>query len=134
MAQPVALGAENCWVEPSTMVAVAGETTSGATKVTVVVPVPPGPVAVTVSVPVAVVTAGAVYSPAAVMDPATAFQDVTLLAENCCVVPSPTVGADGDTTGAGVETAFLTGAVSALLGQNPGLATVHVIVAGLAGT
>ena len=56
----VTLSAENCCVAPSITVAVAGETTSFGTRVTVAVLFPPGPVALTVSVPLAVVTAGAV--------------------------------------------------------------------------
>ena len=56
----VTLVAENCCVEPSITVALAGETTSFGTRVTVAVLLPLGPVALTVSVPDAVVTAGAV--------------------------------------------------------------------------
>jgi hypothetical protein len=56
----VALLAENCCVPPSTTVTVAGKTVSFDTSVTIAVPFPPGPIAVMVSVPVAVVVAGAV--------------------------------------------------------------------------
>jgi hypothetical protein len=58
------------------------------------------------------------------MEPYNALQEVTLLAENCCVPPSATVAVAGVTTGAGVLTvALVTGTVSELLCHVPGFET-----------
>jgi len=124
----VALGAENCCVPPSRMVAVGGETGNGVARVTVALLVPPGPVALIVSVPVAVAVVGAVYKPEEVMVPASALQLVTLLAENCNVAPRPKVAVAGEITGAGVVLVAPTGTVSELLCQVPGLFTKQVAV------
>jgi hypothetical protein len=56
----VTLVAENCCVEPRVTVAVAGDTVSFGSRVTVAAPLPPGPLAVIVSVPEAGMDAGAV--------------------------------------------------------------------------
>ena len=72
------------------------------TSVTVAVPVPPGPFAVTVSVPEDGMVVGAVYKPAAVTVPDAAVQLVVLEAVNCWVAPRARVAVAGDTTGAGV--------------------------------
>ena len=122
--QLVTLAAVNCCVPPRSRVTVEGDTASFATRVTVALLVPPGPVAVTVSVPVAVMVAGAVYRPADVIEPAVAVHEVTLLALNCCVLLRPTVAVAGETTGAGVAGADdFTGALIELLCQVPGLLT-----------
>src|SRR6185437_3892446 len=73
------------------------------TRVTVALPLPPGPVAVTVSLPEAGSADGAVYAPALVIVPDTAAQLVTFDAENVCVPPSASVTEAGTTTGAGVD-------------------------------
>src|SRR6266700_1810761 len=72
------------------------------TKVTVAVPVPPGPVAVTVSLPVAVMVTGAVYRPALVIVPDVADQEVVFVPVKGWFAPKARVTAAGDTTGAGV--------------------------------
>ena len=118
--QVVTLVAENCCVPPSATVAVAGETVRCGTSVTVAVPFPPGPVAVIVSVPLAVIVGGAVYNPDTVMLPASALHDVTLFAENCCVAPNPTLTVAGETVGGG-GVPEPTATVSELLCQAPGL-------------
>lgn len=56
------------------------------------------------------------------MPPASVLQDVTLVAENCCVPPSPTVAVAGEMMGA-VVVPEPTGTVSELLCHVPGLLT-----------
>ena len=57
------------------------------------------------------------------MLPAAALQDVTLLAENWKVAPSPIVAVAGEMMGAGGVVPEPTGTVSELLCQVPGLFT-----------
>jgi hypothetical protein len=96
--------AVNCCVSPRAVVALAGVTTNGETIPAVVDALLPPLVAVPVIVqePVA---SGAVYNPLLEIVPQLAIQVAALLAENCSVLPSETLGLMGvivkdDVTGA----------------------------------
>ena len=92
--QRTAAFALNCCVKPAGVAALYGVITSGdVTIATVDAKLPVEDVAVTVQ---DAVTKGAVNKPAGVIVPQEAAKVALLLAVNCCVIPSLTVGLSGE--------------------------------------
>jgi hypothetical protein len=87
--------AVNCCVCPLTVVALAGVMVSGEVTVTVAEALPVPEIGVAVTVQEAFIK-GAVNKPAEVMVPQEAAKVALLLAVNCCVAPSLTVGLSGE--------------------------------------